>query len=294
VGWRFHRRAESVSRTTGEPLTQTAESQRWLPHCSSDLGSVQAKLHRAHDHLELLHSEIDAFLSRKPYELVVETNPKHTEIYAVVKERERVPMAWSILVGEIVHNLRSALDHVVSQVVVRRTGLPPSTRTTRFPIFLSADDYRATRGEKVWLRGVGSGGRAIIKAAQPFETGEGAASPLWHLHELSNWDKRRAIPLVAAARRSAEVEAVTGELWRRGIAFEGPLEHDKVLGTVPLTPGGVPLNEHIAKLKMETKLTFQITIQEPACLGRPQVVDGLNVIGARVAEILEQIDKACF
>jgi hypothetical protein len=242
----------------------------------------------------LLDSEIDAFFARKPYELVTETNREQTEIYAVVKERERVPVAWSILVGEIVHNLSSALDHVVSQLVFRRTGLPPSLNTTQFPIFLTAADYRSNRGEKVWLHGVGSAARAVIKAAQPFETGEGRTSPLWHLHELSNWDKRRVIRLVAATRRSTEVEAVARETGGLGIVFEGPLEHDTVLGTVRVTPGSVPLVERIAKVRMETKLIPQIAIQEPASLGRPQVVCGLNVIGTRVAQILERIDKACF
>jgi len=255
---------------------------------------IQARMHRARDQMELLHSEIDAFFARKPYELVVETNRGQTEIYVVVKEREGVPVAWSILVGEIVHNLRSALDQVVSELVIHKTGLPPSADTTRFPIFLTAADYRSNRGEKVWLRGVGSTARAIIKAAQPFETGEGRTSPLWHLHELSNWDSHRVIPLVAATRRSAEGEAVAGEMWGLGIAFEGPLAPDTVLGTVRLTPSNVPLVERMAKVKMETKLSCHIAIQEPASVGRPQVVNGLNVIGARVAQILERIDKTCF
>jgi hypothetical protein len=251
-------------------------------------------MERARHQVALLQSDIDAFFARKPYELVVETNAKQTELYAVVKEREPVPVAWSILAGEIVHDLRSALDHVVTQLVIRKTGLPPSTSTTRFPIFLTADDYRENRGEKVWLHGASSAARAIIKAAQPFETGEGMTSPLWHLHELSNWERRRAIPLVAAAQRPAEVKAVVGEAWGRGIVFEGPLAHDKVLGTVPLTPSSVPLIDRIATVKMETKLTVRLTIHEPASIGRPSAGDELMVIGTRVAQILEQIDKDCF
>jgi hypothetical protein len=255
---------------------------------------ILAKVSRAHDQVEMLYSEIDAFFRRKRYELVFETNPEQTEIYTVVKERERVPLMWSILIGEIIHNMRSALDHLVWQLVIRETGLPPATSKTGFPIFLNAKGYSSDRGEKLLLHGVGAAAKALIKAAQPFETGEDTASPLWHLHELSNWDKHRVIALVVASRRSAEVQAIVGEAQAIGVTPEGPLEHDTVLGIVRLRPSDIPLVERMAKVKMETKITFHITIQEPAILGRPQVVNGLNTIGARVGQILDRIDKECF
>ena len=50
---------------------------------------------------------------------------------------------WGVLIGEILHNLRSALDHLIWQLVILETGAPPTTTKTAFPIFETAAGYKS-------------------------------------------------------------------------------------------------------------------------------------------------------
>jgi hypothetical protein len=51
---------------------------------------------------------------------------------------------WGVQVGEIVHNLRSALDHSIWELVILTTGRPPALPTkNQFPIFKSKDGFLA-------------------------------------------------------------------------------------------------------------------------------------------------------
>jgi hypothetical protein len=45
------------------------------------------------------------------------------------------------------------------------------------------------------LRCVGQDAVDLIQSEEPFSTGEGVYSPLWHLQELSNADKHRTLHL---------------------------------------------------------------------------------------------------
>src|SRR5262245_55828519 len=139
---------------------------------------IRNKIKRAHNQLMAAQSEIDVFFAKRPYELVVERSPDGLEVYAVVKERHPVDLMLSVIAGEIVHDMRSALDHLVWELVIKETGAPPTTNKTQFPIFITREGYDSKRGERSLLHGVGTRAKAIIRSLQPFETGEDRDSPL--------------------------------------------------------------------------------------------------------------------
>jgi hypothetical protein len=102
------------------------------------------------------------------------------------------------MVGDFVHNLRSALDHFVWQLVLLDGGKP--SRESAFPV--------ATHGQAYWcvrkdgspsirdrcLRGVSEAHRTRIDALQPYRAGEGAPEhALYLLNRLWNMDKHRVL-----------------------------------------------------------------------------------------------------
>lgn len=115
-----------------------------------------------------------------------------------------VPM-YGVIVGDVVHQLRSVLDHAVWQL-----AKPPIDGRTAFPICLHERDApgsffggtdRAT-GKRFnpigtdRLRNVGRAAIDYIESVQPYRR-LGVGDPLWALNELWNSDKHRTLIVVA-------------------------------------------------------------------------------------------------
>jgi hypothetical protein len=263
----------------------------WIPpdNIPASILGMALKLNRAQFHLNTLKESIDAFFESKPYEIVREANPNTNEIYGTLRVKRECPPAWGILVGDFVHNLRSALDYLVWQLVIHETGNPPVTFDTQFPIFQTEAGYKS-RGEPVRLKGVGAKAKALIKTLQPFSTGEGTNSPLWHLHELANFDKHRRICLASAVTHALHVQGVAGEVTGLIVGKQGELQDGAILVGVRLVPSNTPILERAANVKMDGGFTYYITLQEPSLTQNDeQIVKFLSVIGTRVFEIVERI-----
>src|SRR3954447_12706375 len=98
-----------------------------------ELFGCQLKLRRVQHHADALQSALDGFLGRKPYTIIQELHPQLAEHTLWAKVREEPPPEWSPIIGDIIHNWRSALDHLAYQLVIRN-GRKPSG-STQFPIF---------------------------------------------------------------------------------------------------------------------------------------------------------------
>ncbi len=186
---------------------------------------------------------------------------------------------WSIQIGEIVHNVRSSLDHLVQllharsnprRVRVEDLDLPARAKAKKlrlqFPVFLKRVDFD-NQGRGEFLKGVDRALIEMIVAMQPFPvaeggTGEGGDSPLWHLKELSDCDKHRTLHLTGALLHGYEFQfpEIT-----RGIGYEileespsGPIgSHSvlwraKILGDFDMSP----FAEGNVKAKLMVQVAF--------------------------------------
>ncbi len=71
-----------------------------------------------------------------------------------------VPIEWFIRLGEILYNLRSALDHLVWQLVLANGKTPG--RDNSFPIIKNEDDWQTQKTGKRWmLKGVSQSAKAV-------------------------------------------------------------------------------------------------------------------------------------
>jgi hypothetical protein len=122
---------------------------------------------------------------------------------AIARFSQEPPLpVWGAIIGEVVHNLRSAIDHLVWKLSDKHSGpapphpLPRGSPWSRieFPIFPSARDFAKGAPGKLWAIDPALVRR--IRAVQPFTGPKPRRSPLWLLHELSNIDKHRHPPVV--------------------------------------------------------------------------------------------------
>ena len=101
------------------------------------LDGCREKIIRAGDHLQTLDSESRRFVEDYPYRLDPQYNQQSRELVVSIRsirQPEVLPPArLGVVLGDVLHNLRSALDHLVWQLAMIGTG--PKAPLNQFPIF---------------------------------------------------------------------------------------------------------------------------------------------------------------
>lgn len=158
---------------------------------------IRLKLSRAEKHICDLDAAIRLFCESKPYRIGVKPHPV-TEVDLVrlfVESVNPVPVEIGLIIGDAVHNLRSALDHLTFQLVLANGKTPRST--TEFPIRDPSKQYTSAF-ESRKVEDVPTKAKDIFRSIQPAKTGD---MTLWNLQTLDIADKHR---LIITAQLGAE------------------------------------------------------------------------------------------
>jgi hypothetical protein len=192
------------------------------------LSGYRAKLSRAHQLCEELDAYISTYLSDKEHRpsLALRLDPTTREFVLFVHHVPPLDEFFErvgLLVGDIVHNARSALDHLVHDLAFHNSGgnLRQPTKT-QFPIADTPSEFQAQA--KRYLQEVASQHRSIIESFQPYHLMDANVGvgeyfhPLAMLRDLSNLDKHRLlVPILIPTT---------------GVSLEGPASMSIVSGMV--------------------------------------------------------------
>ncbi len=156
-----------------------------------DLSGCRAKIERAHELKHALEAIISPVESQAPQlQIRAEFDP-HSRYY--VFRVATIPEDWTlrigVLIGDVVHNTRSALDHLLWQLACHHiTGTIPEERAKgiQFPIEDACQGFAKRRKA---LPEIPSVYWTIFDAAQPYNGGDSLAT----LRRLSNHDKHRVL-----------------------------------------------------------------------------------------------------
>ena len=160
------------------------------------------KLAWAHKRFDALESEFRAFIEQgDAYTLVRKYDPQQGCYIAYLKEVGSTPADWSLMLGEIVHAMRSALDALMYALAVKNLGRNPTDREViqiQFPIVDELKDWPGECGRR--LKHVHPDVRTFIETLQPYHRPDKAyRSNLAVLRDLSNVDKHRHIVVTLTA-----------------------------------------------------------------------------------------------
>ncbi|MGH2635314.1 MAG: hypothetical protein ACRDHU_04115 [Actinomycetota bacterium] len=128
-----------------------------------------------------------------------------------VVELSDMPPEWGLRVGDIVHNLRSAMDYIAWQLGWWNQGGTPFGKTA-FPICGNATLFNNKR----WvLKSLSEEHVALIESCQPYQGGnrEWPFLPLADLRDLSDQDKHRVLVVtqpVVSGQAFAKIQQLTG------------------------------------------------------------------------------------
>lgn len=152
---------------------------------------VRVKIKRAEKHLRDLAAELLAARNVRTTVVGPKTSPHTGQTVRGLVTLPRLPFDAVATAGDIVHNLRSALDHLAYQLVIVGSGKEPSRRV-EFPIAKDLATYEAEKARK--LEGMRPPAIEAIDNIKPYKGGN---EPLWRIHELDNIDKHRTLFSVA-------------------------------------------------------------------------------------------------
>ena len=162
-------------------------------------------------------------LASTPYVIGTRRNPDSRCLIYFVASVQPTPLRISAVLGDTIHNLRSALDHLAYQLVSVGTDKPPSVHVC-FPI---AEDRRKYTRRRSELSGARPEAIAAVDALMPFKGGN---DTLWRLNRLDNVDKHRALITAGSAFRSVNI----GSLLNRGM--QEAIESSPLAGRIPELP----------------------------------------------------------
>ena len=164
------------------------------------LDGPRLKVGRASEHLNSLNRELEIFFQPYADRRILYHTFDGTRYRIMVRPPmdQPPPLRPSIICGDIAHNFRSALDHIIWQLVLAEGNEPDMFN--QFPIYSEREKFdKAVRSprrpDRSPLHGIDPDGRAwaTIEEAQPYCRDDPRADPLTMLATLSNADKHRTL-----------------------------------------------------------------------------------------------------
>lgn len=193
---------------------------------------IRAKVARALELLLDLDERLHDYLDADPFALQREVQRDGETHVFVLRVTAPPPVGLSLLVGEVAHQLRSAVDHIAYGLVVAAGNAP--TRRTGFPVCRVRPPSLKVAG------GVTNAALAAVDAVQPYQRRDPRGHPLHVLNKLWNVDKHRNLHVTALQSTRSQIflgepdgSALVGGQFR-----SDALGHDGIIGVFRF-PGGV-------------------------------------------------------
>jgi hypothetical protein len=164
---------------------------------SNDLIGCRVEIDRAKKHVQELEAEIATFLQAQPYALVMEQEPKTRDQIYRIRIRKLIPDCWAGMVGDTIHNLRSALDLLAVALVIANghTTSKSAVSETYFPIGADKKFFSTKK-----IRRASPAAIRLIERLKPYK---GGIDDFWRLHQMD---------IVSAMTRLRS--RTTGALWQ--------------------------------------------------------------------------------
>jgi hypothetical protein len=187
------------------------------------LARVRVKVERAKQHILDLNLRLKAFLNSNPYKVGTYRNPETRQLTYFLTGVRNVPPQIGLVVGDVIQNLRSALDHLAFQLYMLGPGGQAGGAGSRtyFPIADDSAKYKIEAPRKI--KGLQPDAIKAIDAVQPYKGGNTDKSDtLWRLEKMNNIDKHRLLIAIGSQYRSVDIGGDFARAYEKGLAEASP------------------------------------------------------------------------
>jgi hypothetical protein len=247
------------------------------------LGTVLDRIDRAQEHLEAIKRELLVYYHSDPCSL--------TGQFDADQQTDAVRGGWSApiqprlntLIGEFLHDTRSALNHLARQLVLQNGGTP--TDDSGFPVWMRAPVAKKDGKQAMpnVAGGVSIAARTIIHEAQPYQwEGNYSSHPIWVLDKLWNIDKHRDVVARGLNLHSRFPGDAPGFSYTA--RFKSANEYEATFALVPDNP----------EVDVDAELTLLVSVVEPEVGIELQLVGALEQILKTVVGVVAAAKDRCF
>ena len=126
-----------------------------------------SRIERAEAHRTAFAKAWSSFLEDEPYSASLRIGPDGAGSLWIASRYESLPAVFALELGELLYQLRAALDGAIYAAAIRETGLdpPPKARDLEFPICSSAEQFKQAERKIAPLTGKR---RVIVETIQPY------------------------------------------------------------------------------------------------------------------------------
>jgi len=205
--------------------------------------SASLKIDRAKHHVFDIERQFNAFVDANPHTFTSKTDPQTGQMLFSVRFKTALPQEdFGLMLGDAIHNLRTALDHLVWELI----GLDGGTqdRYTKLPVGQDLTSYKASC----------NGAKTPRADTKQFLTGleicgDGKRARLYGLHLLDNADKHTVITPMATVASVNKLRVMNPD---GGLAVEmtncgGSVGPDGYVNFLSIGPGMSIELDHDAK-----------------------------------------------
>jgi hypothetical protein len=254
------------------------------------LDNIVLKTERAKKHVLDLETVFEGFLKTKPNAFAFKTDENTGDRTYYVTRVAPIPIEFSLLVGDALNNIRTALDHLTYQLVIIGGGSNEIRSKANFPIGNSLSDYIARRTKMV--PGLREDAVKAIDALQPYMGGTGEY--FCHLARLNNFDKHRLLVPVwgcisghTALRSDREFLA---KFYRKDASdFSAAMMVDK--RTFPKKAGDIILTVPKEDVQENIQFLFNIMFAEPEIAKGNPIIETLHEMTKIVRGLIFDFDR---
>lgn len=233
------------------------------------LDGIKEKLTRANENIAALGVEIDAFLKERPEGGFSSDKHQAANEFVRFHAHREIPQRFAVIAGEIVHHLRSSLDHVawlLSEDAYRQA----KETAIAFPIFTKRPTRKDDYERKV--KGITSAvALKLIESVQPYHVANPIDEPLAIVNELDRIDKHHNLVLVVGSF---------------DMTISIPLALSK---TIAIGAFGMDENTFVKHFeeKVEMKVSHQIAFARLGSKKNQQVIKALTDLASAVTGVVE-------
>ncbi len=168
------------------------------------LVGIDEKIKRAEKHIGELKVEVDRFFESDPYCVFSYSELDSRDLCFAVTVVAEPPPSISAIVGDLINNLRNALDYLMCGLF--EVNGQPCDENVFFPITWKANEFKSK------LSGIERGaGKDVVDILQSIEAYKGGAGhALWQLHQLNSRDKHRLLIPIGSAYQALHVDVSKG------------------------------------------------------------------------------------
>lgn len=250
---------------------------------------VRAKLGQAERHFKVAARLIRHFVRNECGARAEQS--RETGLTNVVINLPKPPTIVNLLVGDCIHNMRAALDHLVYEVIGRNPDRPPGAPDdkTQFPICDTSQGFQRQL-ERGRMRGAPAGAIEEIKALQPYNrrnaTPDHTQHVLWVLNRLENIDKHRRLALTAGVAFQSYMEITDGRGGESTVLAHETLHDGAVIWNYRTPQPGEP------EIEVKGHILAFVAFNEPEELPALVDTDVGNVLGHTLRFIRDKVVPA--